>query len=123
MPLAVLCLALGALLAVLCERRRPPERKRERGMILMLAALLAFPLGYSLNLALSQPAHPDTGTVVEVRLPEGDDNGSLVFQWEGRTFRTPLGGDPAPWPQPGEEIDLCVRESPLDIPVVSVCRE
>lgn len=122
-PLAVLCLALGALLAVLCERRRPPERKRERGMILMLAALLAFPLGYSLNLALSQPAHPDTGTVVEVRLPEGDDNGSLVFQWEGRTFRTPLGGDPAPWPQPGEEIDLCVRESPLDIPVVSVCRE
>ena len=54
-PLAVLCLALGVALAVLCERRRPPERRRERGMILMLAAMLAFPLGYSLNLALNRP--------------------------------------------------------------------
>lgn len=123
-PQAVLCLALGVLLAVVCERRRPPERKRERGMILLLAAMLAFPLGYSLNLALTGPAHPDTGTVVEVRLPEGeDDDGSLVFQWEGRTFRTPLGGAPAAWPTPGEEIDLCVQESPLGIPLVSVCRD
>lgn len=123
-PLAVLCLALGVALAVLCERRRPPERRRERGMILMLAAMLAFPLGYSLNLALTAPAVPDAGTVVEVRLPEAeDDDGSLVFRWEGRTFRTPLGGDPAAWPTPGEAIDLRVRQSLLNIPVVSVCRE
>ena len=122
--LAVLCLALGVALAVLCERRRPPERKRERGMILMLAAMLAFPLSYSLNLALTAPAVPDTGTVVEVRLPqEQEDGGSLVFRWEGRTFRTPLGGDPAAWPTPGEDIDLRVRQSLLNIPVVSVCRE
>ena len=123
-PLAVLCLALGVALAVVCERRRPPERRRERGMILMLAAMLAFPLSYSLNLALTAPAVPDTGTVVEVRLPqEQEDGGSLVFRWEGRTFRTPLGGDPATWPTPGEDIDLRVRQSLLNIPVVSVCRE
>ena len=86
-------------------------------MILMLAAMLAFPLGYSLNLALTAPAVPDTGTVVEVRLPEEqEDGGSLVFRWEGRTFRAPLGGDPATWPTPGEDIDLRVRQKPAEYP-------
>lgn len=123
-PLAVLCLALGALLAVLCEQRRPPERKRERGMILVLAALLAFPMGYSLNLALTAPAYPDTGTVLAVQPPKTEnDSSTLTIQWRGLELHAILYEDPALLPQTGETADLCVRESPLGIPLVSVCLE
>ena len=113
-----------ALLAVLCERRRPPERKRERGMILVLAAMLAFPLGYSLNLALTAPAYPDTGTVLAVQPPKTEnDSTTLTIQWRGLELHAILYEDPALLPQTGETADLCVRESPLGIPLVSVCLE
>ena len=93
-------------------------------MLVLLAAVLAFPLGYSLNLALSQPAHPDTGTVLAVQLPKTEnDSATLTIQWQERTLEAILYEEAALLPQPGETVDLCVRESPLGIPLVSICSD
>lgn len=119
--LAVLCVVLGGLLALACEIRRPRSMTRERGMILLLSALLAFPLGFSLNLALTAPAYPDHGTVVEVRPPEEEgDYATLTFRWEGRDYDATWYGDSSDLPGPAEEVNLCIRESPLGIHAVSV---
>lgn len=120
--MAVLCVALGLLLAVLCWKRCPTEWKREGWTILILAAMLAFPMGYSLNLALTAPAYPDTGTVVAVQPPETEnDSTTLTIQWRGQELDAILYEDPALLLQPEETVELCVRESPLGIPLVSVC--
>lgn len=120
--MAVLCVVLGVLLAVLCGIRCPRARKRECWITVALAAIVAFPMGYSLNLALTKPSYPDTGTVVEIQPPEEEnDYGTLVILWEGQALDAPFYEDPALLPQPGETIDLCVWESPLGIPLVSVC--
>ncbi len=122
--LAALCVVLGVLLAVLCEKRRPRALHREWRTTLVLAVLLAFPMGYSLNLALTRPAFPDQGTVLEVRAPEAENYATDVrFLWEGQELSASLYQDPAVLPRPGEEIDLCVRESLLGIPLVSVCSD
>lgn len=119
--LAVLCVVLGGLLALACEIRRPRSMTRERGAILLLAVLLAFPLGFSLNLALTAPAYPDHGTVVEVRPPQEEgDYATLTFRWDGRNYTATWYGDSSDLPRPEEEVNLCIRESPLGIHAVSV---
>ena len=123
--LVVLCGVLAVGLILVCERRYPlgkTYRARERWMIWLLALFLAYPLGYSLNLALSAPAAPAQGTVTAVTAPaEEGDLARLSVVWEGEELTFSRGDDPAALPQPGETIDLCVGESPLGIPVVAIC--
>lgn len=123
--LAVLCVVLAVGLILVCERRYPlgkNHRARERWMIWLLALFLAYPLGYSLNLALTAPAFPAQGTVIAVEAPaaEGDPT-RLSVAWAGKTLIFPRRDDPATLPQPGEVVALCVGESPFGIPVVALC--
>ena len=114
-------------LILTCERRYPlgkTHRARERWMIWLLALFLAYPLGYSLNLALTAPAAPAQGTVTAVEAPAEDEEPvRLSVVWEGEDLPLSFYDDPAGLPQPGETIALCVRQSPLGIPLVARCSE
>lgn len=119
--MALLCVALAVLLVLLCEIRRPRPLTRGRGTVLVLAALMAFPMGFGLNLALTRKAYPDQGTVMEVQPPEpGQNYASLTFRWEGRRYTATWYGAVSDLPQPEEAVDLCIRESPLGIHIISV---
>lgn len=123
--LVVLCVVLAVGLILACELRYPlgkTHRARERWMIWLLALFLAYPLGYSLNLALTAPTSPTQGTVTAVEAPAEDgDPVRLSVVWEGEDLTLSFYDDPATLPQPGEAIALCVRQSPLDIPLVALC--
>ena len=121
LALIALSVAVAVLLVLLCEIRRPRPLTRGRGTVLVLAALMAFPMGFGLNLALTRQAYPDQGTVVEVEPPEPEqDYASLTFRWEGRRYTATWYGAVSDLPQPEEAVDLCIRESPLGIHMVSV---
>lgn len=125
--LAVLCGVLAVGLIRTCERRYPlgkTHRARERWMIWLLALFLAYPLGYSLDLALTAPASPTQGTVTAVEAPAADEEPvRLSVVWDGEDLTLSFYEEPAGLPQPGETIALCVRQSPLGIPLVARCSE
>lgn len=52
---------------------------------------------------------------------EDEEPVRLSVVWEGEDLTLSFYDDPAGLPQPGETIALCVRQSPLGIPLVARC--